>query len=361
MWLSFPERDTRVFFYWTGPIKKFEVRDQQNRDAVYTSYYSILPINPYLINNMSNSATCPVSNSASPAAASPAVPLSEEEQMSKMLDGFTRPLKMVLVVDDTTHEATFDMGCTVYDHTLQKSWPNALAYVRHYHGDVTARDALRLLAVSEGSMADTTLWQIINRLPGFLEEAGLTEEQIDFRKRVASLPYLLPFRVIDGKGKEHTVTLCENRLFSSEWDDGMSAQEVCRIFKDWKDPSLQDAMSVLYYTDADGKEWRLSEIVALSPFRQECFPDKPSESELRAEVTRRIDLIERYYRESERAQVIQELMTFLYEDCEDILTLYPGFRLATLGKCEDFMTKYSQFPDLVAACQRLMDVWERFR
>jgi hypothetical protein len=281
--------------------------------------------------------------------------------MATLLKGFTLPLNMLLAMDDgQEYEATLDMDNTVFDHELQKSWPNALAYVRHYHGDITARDALRLLAVSEGSMADTTLWQIVNRLPGFLEEAGLTEEQIDFRKCVASLP-VLQFTVIDAAGKEHQVILRENHLFSSEWDHGMSAQDVCRIFKDWKDPSLQDAMSVLYYKDADGKEWRLSEIVALSPFRQACFPAKPSESQLRAEVTRRIDLIERYYRESERAQVIQELMSFLYEDCVDILTLYPGFRLATLDKCEDFITKYSQFPDLVAACQRLTTLWERFR
>lgn len=281
--------------------------------------------------------------------------------MVTLLTGFTRPLKMVLDVDGTSHEATLDMDNTVYDYTLQKSWPDALAYVRHYNGDVTARDAMRLLAIESGSMADTTLWQIVNRHPGFLEEAGLTDDQIEFRRCVASLPCPLQFTVIDAAGKEHEVTLRENYLFSSEWDHGMSAQEVCRIFKDWKDPSLHDAMSVLYYTDADGKELRLSEIVALSPFRQTCFPNKPSESQLRAEVTRRIDLIERYYRESERAQVIQELMTFLCDECVDILTLYPGFRMATLDKCEEFMTKYSQFPDSVAACKRLMDIWERFR
>jgi len=298
---------------------------------------------------MSNSAVCPVI-------------ISEEQQIATLLEGFTLPLKMVLGMDDDRdYEATLDMDGTVFDYTLQKSWPNALAYVRHHRGEtVTAQDAMRLLSIGEGSMADTTLWQIRERHPGFLQDAGLTPDQIEFRNCVSSLPVPIKFTVIDAAEKEHEVTLCENHLFSSKWDHGMSAQEVCRIFKDWKDSSPEDAMSVLYYTDSDGKEWRLSEIVALSPFRQKSFPAKPTESQIIAELNRYIDLIATYDTVVAKADVTETLMEFLLDECVDFMTLHPAFRLVVFANCDKFITSYPEFPDLVARCKCLAASWEHF-
>ena len=275
--------------------------------------------------------------------------------MATLLEGFTLPLNMLLAMDDgQEHEATLDMDGTVFDYELQKSWSNALAYVRHHRGEtVTAQDAMRLLAIGKGCMEDSTLWQIRERHPGFLQDAGLTPDQIAFRDCVSALPVPMKFSVLDEKGKEHTVTLWENHLFSSKWDHGMSAQEVCRIFKDWSNPSLDDAMSVLYYTDTDGKEWRLSDIVALSPFRQRCFPAKPTDVQIIAELTRYFGLIAEYETVAAKTGVAEAFMKFLFDECVDFITWHPAFRLVMFDKCDEFMTKHSEFPDLVAVCERL--------
>jgi hypothetical protein len=306
---------------------------------------------------MSNSAVCPVI-------------ISEEQQMATLLEGFTLPLNMLLAMDNgQEYEATLDMDNTVFDHELQKSWPNALAYVRHHRGEtVSAKDAMRLLAIGKGCMEDTTLWQIRERHPGFLQDAGLTPDQIAFRNCVSFLPVPMKFTVCSffGTGKdkkEHTVTLRENHLFSSKDDDGLSALEVCWIFKDWVlDPDLsKNAMTVLYYTDTDGKEWRLSEILALSPFLQKCFPAKPTDLETADEIRRFLKLAKQYTDMGARAHVMEALMEFLADDCSDYMARHPIFRRTILEKCDVIIASHAEeYPDFVATCKRLLTILDSY-
>jgi hypothetical protein len=310
---------------------------------------------------MSNSATCVIRNES-------VVPAEEEDEMATMLKEFTWPLKMSMVINMETKEqmeATLRMDGTVFDHELQKSWPTALQYIRHYTDvSVTAKDAMRLLAIDSGCLGNSTLWQIRERHPGFLQDAGLTPDQIAFRECVSALPVPMNFIVIDEDKKEHTVTLRENHLFSTKEDEGLSALEVCWIFKGWAlDSDLAgDAMTVLYYTDADdGTEWSLSEILALSPFLQKCFPNKPTDDEIEDEIARYIQAIKTHTDQAGAAVIAQDFMNFLHDGCEEFMTWHPAFRLIALDKCDEFIEIYPEYPDLVAACKRLTTLWERFR
>jgi hypothetical protein len=161
--------------------------------------------------------------------------------------------------------------------------------------------------------------------------------------------------------KEHTVTLRENHLFSSKDDDGLSALEVCWIFKGWPlDPDLsKNAISVLYYTDSDGKEWRLSEIVALSPFRQKCFPVKPTDLETAAEIQRYLELAKQYTNMKARAHVMEAFIECMEDDCIDYMMRHPMFREKLLEKCDVIIDSHAEeYPDLVAACKRLVATWD---
>ena len=308
---------------------------------------------------MSNSATCEIRNDTSS---------TEEQQLATWLTGFTLPLKLTMVnpTSKKDMEATVRMDGTVFDHELQMSWPTALQYVTSYYTDktVSAKDAMRLLAINSGCLENSTLWQILERHPGFLQDAGLTPEQIAFRNCVSALPVPMNFIVIDEDKKEHRVTLRENHLFSTKEDDGLSALEICWIFKGWAlDSDLAgDAMTVLYYTDADdGKEWSLSEILALSPFLQKCFPDKPTDDEIEDEIARYIQAIKTHPEQAGAAVVAQDFMNFLHDGCEEFMTWHAAFRLTALDKCDEFIEIYPEYPDLVAACKRITTLWERFR
>jgi hypothetical protein len=163
--------------------------------------------------------------------------------------------------------------------------------------------------------------------------------------------------------KEHTVTLRENHLFSTEEDDGLSALEVCWIFKDWPLDSdfSKNAMSVLYYTDTDGKEWRLSEIVALSPFRQKCFPAKPTDSETTAEIKRFLELAKQYSNMNARVHVMEAFYEFLADDCYNYMMGPSKFRKAILENCDVIIKSHAEeYPDLVAACKRLLTIWDSY-
>jgi hypothetical protein len=281
--------------------------------------------------------------------------------MATMLTGFTLPLKLTMVnpTSKKDMEVTVRMDGTVYDHELQKSWPTALQYVRHYTDEtVSAKDAMRLLAIDSGCLENSTLWQIRERHPGFLQDAGLTPEQIAFRDCVSSLPVPLIFTLTGKDKKEHRVTLRENHLFSTEYDDGLSALEVCWIFKDWaRDSDLAgDAMTVLYYR-MPGKEWRLSDILALSPFRQKHFPNEPTVDQINAEIKRLLNLNDETPTEDAREEVTVELMNFLYDECATLIKDSPRFRATMLAKCKELVKKHPERTKMVASCERLMSFW----
>ena len=285
----------------------------------------------------------------------------EEQKMATMLTDFTLPLKLTMVnpTSKKDMEVTVRMDGTAFDHELQKSWPTALQYVRHYTDEtVSAKDAMRLLAIAEGCLENSTLWQIRERHPGFLQDAGLTPEQIEFRDCVSSLQVPLTFTLTGKDKKEYRVTLRENHLFSTEEDDGLSAVEVCWIFKDWPlDSDLAgDAMTVLYYR-MPGKEWRLSDILALSPFRQKHFPNEPTNDQINAEIQHYYHLNDKTTTADTQEEVIVELMNFLYDECATLLKDSPRFRATMLAKCKELVKKHPERTTLVASCQRLMAFW----
>jgi hypothetical protein len=284
----------------------------------------------------------------------------EEQQMAMMLKEFTWPLKMSM----KDMEATLRMDGTVYDHELQKSWATALQYVRHYTNEmVSAKDAMDLLTIASGCVENATLWQVwIHK--AFIQDAGLTRDQIAFRNCVSSLSVPLTFTLTGDDKQEHTVTLRENHLFSTEYDDGLSALEVCEIFKGWKlDPELaKDAMTVLYYTDASGKEWRLSEILELSPFSQKHFPHVPTDFEIATEAARYLELAGQHTDMREQMRVMQAFMQFLEDDCFDYIMRHSMFRQMVLEKCDVIIASHAtEYPGLVAVCKDLLATWEPTR
>jgi hypothetical protein len=286
----------------------------------------------------------------------------EEQKMATMLTGFTLPLKLTMVnpTSKKDMEVTVRMDGTAFDHETFKEWPTALQYVRHYTDEtVSAKDAMRLLAIAEGCLENSTLWQIRERHPGFLQDAGLTTEQIEFRDCVSSLQVPLTFTLTGKDKKEHRVVLRENHLLSTEEDDGLSAVEVCWIIKDWAHDSdlAGNAMTVLYYTDATGKEWRLSDILALSPFRQKHFPKEPTNDQINAEIQHYYHLNDKTTTADTQEEVIVELMNFLYDECATLLKDSPRFRATMLAKCKELVEKHPERTKLVASCQRLMSFW----
>ena len=287
----------------------------------------------------------------------------EEQKMAKWLTGFTLPLKLSMINPTSTKsmEVTVRMDMTVFDHEAFKTWPTALHYVRHYTDETqSAKDAMRLLAIDSGCLENSTLWQILGRHPGFLKDAGLTPEQIEFRDCVSSLRVPLTFTLTGKDKKEHRIVLRENHLLSTEEDDGLSAVEVCWIIKGWKNDSelAKDAMTVLYYTDATGKEWSLSDILALSPFRQKHFPKDPTNDQICSEIQHYYHLNDKTTTADTQEEVIVELMNFLYDECATLLKDSPRFRATMLAKCKELVEKHPERTTLVASCQRLLSFWQ---
>ena len=283
--------------------------------------------------------------------------------MAMMLEEFTRPLRVNTATKDM--EATLRMDGTVFDHELQTSWPDALTYVRHYKGEtVSANEAMMQLTIDSGHLENDTLWQVWKDEHAFIQDAGLTPDQIAFRKCVSSLPVPMTFTVVDEGKQEHTVVLRENHLFSSKHDDGLSALDVCHIFKDWKlDTELaKDSLSVLYYTDDEGTEWSLSEILDRSPFLQKCFPDKPTDLAIAAEAKRYLELAGQYTHMEARVHVMEEFMKFLEDDCFDFIMRHSMFRQMVLEKCDVIIASHAkEYPALVAVCKDLLATWEPTR
>ena len=291
----------------------------------------------------------------------------EEQKMAKWLTGFTLPLKLSMINPTSTKsmEVTVRMDMTVFDHEAFKTWPTALHYVRHYTDETqSAKDAMRLLAIDSGCLENSTLWQILGRHPGFLKDAGLTPEQIEFRDCVSSLRVPLTFTLTGKDKKEHRIVLRENHLFSSKHDDGLSALDVCHIFKDWKlDTELaKDSLNVLYYTGDDGTEWSLSEILDRSPFLQTCVPDKPTDLAIAAEAKRYLELAGQYTHMEARVHVMEEFMKFLEDDCFDFIMRHSMFRQMVLEKCDVIIASHAkEYPALVAVCKDLLATWEPTR
>ena len=286
----------------------------------------------------------------------------EEQKMAKWLTGFTLPLKLSMInpISTKSMEVTVRMDMTVFDHEAFKTRHTALQYVRHYKDKtVSAKDAMGLLAIDNGCLENSTLWQILERHPGFLKDAGLTTEQIEFRDCVSFLRVPLTFTLTGEDKKEHRIVLRENHLLSTEEDDGLSAVEVCWIIKGWKNDSdlAKEALNELYYRTT-GKEWRLSEIVALSPFRQRCFPEEPTKGQIISEIKRFLILNDKTPTEDAREEVIEELMNFLYDDCTPVIENDPSFCMTMLAKCKELVEKHPERTKLVASCQRLLSFWD---
>jgi len=290
-----------------------------------------------------NSASCPISNSSE-----------ELKALSDMLERFTLPLTVVL----DGHEAVIHTNGTVYTEDSE-AFPSALAFVQHFvPAVVTAQDVIRHLVISDGCLEKLTLLEVFDRHPSFLKDAGLTTAQIDFRDSVALLPCPMKLTIVNRKGKEQTLTLHRTGYFSSEWDEGLTVSQVAEIFKRWKDHSALDVLTVIYYTDATGKEWRLSEIVALSSFRQKHFPKEPTIDQINAEIQHYYHLNDKTTTADTQEEVIVELMNFLYDECATLLKDSPRFRATMLAKCKELVEKHPERTKLVASCQRLLSFWQ---
>jgi len=289
-----------------------------------------------------NSASCPISNSSE-----------ELKALSDMLGHFTLPLKVVLA----GHEAVIRTNGTVYTEDSE-SFASALAFVQHYvPAVVTAQDVIRHLVISAGCLEKFTLLEVFDRHPSFLKDAGLTTAQIDFRDSVALLPCPMKLTIVDAKSKEQTLTLHRTGYFSSEWDEGLTVPQVAEIFKGWNDHSALDVLTVLYHTDTAGNEWRLSDMVALSPLRQERFPKEPTVDQINAEIKRLLNLNDKTPTGDAQEEVIVELMNFLYNECATLLKDSPRFCATMLAKCKELVEKHPERTKMVASCQRLMAFW----
>ena len=290
-----------------------------------------------------NSASCPISNSSE-----------ELKALSDMLEHLTLPLTVVL----NGHEAVIRTNGTVYTEDSE-SFASALAFVQHFvPAVVTAQDVIRHLVISNGCLEKLTLLEVFDRHPSFLKDAGLTTAQIDFRDSVALLPCPMKLTIVDKKSNEQTLTLHKTGYFSSEWDEGLTVQQVAEIFKEWKDHSALDVLTVLYHTDTAGNEWRLSDIVALSPFRQRCFPEEPTKGQIISEIKRFLILNDKTPTEDAREEVIEELMNFLYDECTPVIENDPSFCMTMLAKCKELVEKHPERTKLVASCQRLLSFWD---
>ena len=324
------------------------------------------------------------------------------DTLKGILQEFTLPLPVVLYrPDDTDYSITAiiqpDYSVTaeiVTDGTSHiETYPNCLTFVKEvyclweqdpeyrlrqymsqslvlesvalqqYFHCLTAEDILRSITIANGEFANMTLWYIYRRFPGFMTDAGFTQEQITCRRLLGNLMPGVQFLI-----RARRITLNSNHLFSYRETHcltcAMAVKETTgRVVTE------NEALTMMYLLDGREEEeldetiigygLSLNEILkTFSLFKLRYLGKVMAKYDygIMMEIQQYLALINDESTKKGKIPFVIRCMNLLYKDGIDFVKKHPDFNKALVSKCQEFIQDCAnEHPECCSSCQRLLD------
>jgi len=304
------------------------------------------------------------------------------DTLKRILHEFSLPLPVVLYRPDNTEysiTATIqpDYSVTaeiVTDGTSQiETYPNCMTFVKEvyclweqdpeYFFMITAEDILRSITIANGEFANMTLWYIYRRFPGFMTDAGFTQEQITCRRLLGNLMPGVQFLI-----RARRITLKSNHLFS--YRDAHSLTCAMAVKETTGRIVTEDeALTMIILLDGREEEaldetivgygLSLDEILKTFSLFKLRFLGKVMikyDYGIMMEIQQYLALITHQTGKEDKIPFVIRFMDFLYEDGIEFVKKHPAFYKVVMSKCQEFIQDCAnEHPECCSSCQRLLD------
>jgi hypothetical protein len=278
---------------------------------------------------------------------------------------------LVYVQDEekTKHYATIKKNYAIrgWPAAKDETLPEFVARVLLRDEPLSLKDALCEITIAEGDWADTTLWYMWRKLPGYMDQAGIAylpeqEEAIAYF-RDTFLRTGLPC-IVSGF-PEDPIVYDNNLLFRVGERDCLTPQDAV-YYVTARTISFEESLAVIlvHCPGKLGHGISLQEIFETYSVSQQSavgrLTSEESEEKRKSRVTDEIycylDRIRHEQGQAERVDVATSLMKALLEkEVVWFIRNYATFRQAVLDKCEELIRDYgAAFPALVAACEEVL-------
>jgi len=286
-------------------------------------------------------------------------------------------LPMLVYVQDeekTKHYATLKKNYRIRGWPGEKdeTLPEFIART-HLRDDLPSlKDALRELTIAEGEWAHTSLWYMWNKLPGYMDKAGVAylpgQEACREYFQETSLNTALTC-IVDGF-PEDPIVYEDNRLFRVGEKDCLTPQDAVYYVTAYS-VSFEEALEMLAIQCAGkiGHDLSFYEIFETFSVEQQAAVGRLSSHELDEQrKTRVIGDVQSFLKRMEqeptkqgRVDTATSLLLYLLEDeAAWFVRKYDKFRQVVLEKCEEFMRENrSEFPDLESVCAEVQQTYRR--
>ena len=304
------------------------------------------------------------------------------DTLKGVLHEFSLPLPVVLYrPDDTEYSITatiqpdYSVTAEIVTDGISRieTYPNCMIFVKEvyclweqdpeYFHCLTAEDILRSITLANGEFANMTLWYIYRRFPGFMTDAGFTQEQLTCRRLLGNLMPGTQFLI-----RARRVTLNSNCLFSYRKVHGLTCSMAVKETTG-RDVTEAEALTMMYFLDNQEDEavdeiivgygLSLDEILkTFSLFKLRYLGRIMVEYDfgIVTEVQRYLTLIHEHPDKGGKIPFVIQCMDFLYENGIDFIEKNLDFRKTVLNKCEEFIgICANEYPECCSSCQRLLD------